>query len=187
MARFRDGDGDRGGDVCTFTPSAFLRVPFEAGNFDRDPTAERMNLAIECDDELKAFATAFDAWVVKYLAEHSERIFKRRMSLEQVRGSYSSCLKPPPEGKDYPPTIKTKIDVSGTRAVRCWDETTGEQTTAPKQWRNTSIRPRLLFSHLWIMGAQCGAVVKVTDVQVGDTAAVDGSTTAARVVVNPFK
>jgi hypothetical protein len=72
------------------------------------------------------------------------------------------------------------MDVApGAGAVRCWGKTTGEQMSAPAQWRNMTVRPRLLFSHLWIMGAQFGVVVKVTDVQLGDA--------ADRVVSNPFE
>jgi hypothetical protein len=77
VAKLRS-NGD--GSVCVYTPDSFLRIPFEPGTFDKDPKASRVNLAIECDTDLRSFIESFDDWVVKHLAEHSERIFKKRMT-----------------------------------------------------------------------------------------------------------
>ena len=169
------------GNFCTFTPKNYLRVPFEPSVFDKDPTAQRLNLVLECDCELHEEIAAFDAWIVKYIAENSERILKRSMSIEQVRAGYSSCLKAAPAGKNFNQTLKTKIDVGGNGAVRCWSAVDGAAVDVPSEWRVFKVKPLLHFSHLWIMGAQFGVVIKVTDVEIGEDLA------AAPVVTNPVK
>ena len=70
-------------------------------------------------------------------------------------------------GKKYKPTLKTKIDLDGRNAVRCWN-TDGESVSSPLIWKNLKLKPRLIFSHLWIMGNQFGVVVRVSDAQLAD-------------------
>ena len=84
------------GNKCAYTPPTdHARIPFEPSTFDKDPTARRLNLVLECDEELQAEIKSFDAWIIQYLTEHSERILKKTMTAEQVAAGYSSCLKAP--------------------------------------------------------------------------------------------
>ena len=174
------------GSKCAYTPSAgHVRVPFEPSTFDKDPAASRLNLVLECDEELQAEIKSFDAWLIQYLTEHSERILKKAMTSEQVEAGYSRCLKAPvkvpPAGKKYKPTLKTKIDLDGRYAVRCWN-TDGESVSPPHIWKNLKLKPKLIFSHLWIMGNQFGVVVRVTDAQLADYDPDEDV-----VMVNPFE
>ena len=146
------------GDL-THTPNSFLRVPFVPSTFDKDPLATRLSLVIECDEEMHKYALALDEWAISYLATHSERIFKKSMTVEQVRVNYNSLLK---QQAGYAPTLKCKIDTEGRRGVCCWNES-GEQLPHPEHWRQFAVKPKLHFSHLWIMGAQYGIVVQMTD------------------------
>ena len=166
------------GKHCVYTPESYLRVVFEPGSFDKDPTAQRLNLVLECDDDFQAQIKAFDVWFVEYLTINSERLLKRKMSPEQVADGYCSCVKLPPGGKSFQPTLKTKIDLDGLGAIRCWD-TNGASITMPYTWRGLRVKPRLNFSHLWIMGAQFGVVLKITDVEIA-------CSDVPEVVVNPF-
>jgi hypothetical protein len=174
------------GNKCAYTPPTdHVRIPFEPSTFDKDPTARRLNLVLECDEELQAEIKAFDAWIIQYLTEHSERILKKTMTAEQVAAGYSSCLKAPvkvpPSGKKYKPTLKTKIDLDGRYAVRCWN-TDGESVSSPHTWKNLKLKPRIIFSHLWIMGNQFGVVVRITDAQL---AGYDPDEDV--IMVNPFR
>ena len=166
------------GKHCIYTPDSYLRVVFEPGSFDKDPTAQRLNLVLECDDDFHAQIKAFDLWIVEYLTANSERLLKRKMSQEQVLNGYCSGVKLPTEGKSFQPTLKTKIDLEGQGAIRCWD-TTGASISMPCTWRGLKVKPRLNFSHLWIMGAQFGVVLKITDVEIA-------CSDVPEVVVNPF-
>ena len=64
--------------------------------------------------------------------------------------------------------------------VCCWNES-GEQVPHPEDWRQFAVKPKLHFSHLWIMGAQYGIVVQMTD------ALMTPSESAPAVRENPFK
>ncbi len=171
--KLRCGDGE-----LSHTTAAHLRVPFEPSTFDKDPAATRLSLAIECDEALEKYVGDIDAWLIKCLSDHSERIFKRVLSPEQVKANYNSCLK---QVAGYPSTLKCKIDKQGRKGVCCWAPT-GEQLPLPDNWREFSVKPKLHFSHLWIVGAQYGLVVQMTDAELVPR---ESSKAAAR--ENPFK
>ena len=67
-----------GGDPCILMLKQHLRSPFDASTFDKDPAATRLNLQISLDDPIVVEQLqAFEAWLLDYLAQHSERIFKK--------------------------------------------------------------------------------------------------------------
>jgi len=165
IARVSNADGS---DVIV-TPKDAMRGPFDPSTFDKDPKAQRINLTLEVSDlDLQATLVDFDSHMLRYLADNSERIFKRPMSLEQVEAGYNNCLY---RGKgNYAPTLKTKIDISGPRALRCWSPKGERLSEYPKDWRSVRVRPVIHFSHLYTMGTQFGVVVKVSDVQIAEVA-----------------
>lgn len=160
IARIRDGDGD-----LDLIPGVSMRSPFAAGTFDKDPTATRLNLSLVVDDsEFLQNLQQFDNWMVEYLAANSERLFKREMSESQIRMGYSPVLREPTK-EGLCPLLKTKLDTEGRYAVCCWDEA-GAGLPPPESWAGLRLEPRLHFSHLWIMGAQFGVVIRLTDAKI---------------------
>jgi len=154
LASIRDDDGD-----LVFQPDEFLRVVFEPSAFG-DTDSQRMNLVIETSPAIQEEFARLDETLIGYIAEHSERLFKKRHTVEQVRAAYSSCVR---HSEKYPATLKTKVDVgTGKYAVVCWDED-GNQVETPESWRHFLIRPRLHVTHLWVMGSAFGPVVRLTD------------------------
>ena len=159
IARICDGDAP----LVLMTDT--LRSPFNAGTFDRDPTATRLNLQLAVDNEsLLQTLQGFDSWVVEYLAQHSERIFKRNLSREQVQLGYTSVLRQPAK-EGHSPLLRVKLDTENRYAVCCWDQS-GEGIAPPDNWAGLYLQPRLHFSHLWIMGSQFGVVVRLTDAKI---------------------
>ena len=155
IASIMDGDGD-----LVFQPKEYLRMPFEPSAFDKSER-ERLNLMFETTTPILEAFERLDEWLIQYIAEHSERILKKRFSLDQVRANYSSCIRMSEKG--YPATLKTKLDLgTGKHAVFCWDDD-GNQVDTPKSWCQCLIRPRLHVTHLWMMGNACGPVVRLTD------------------------
>ena len=143
----------------------FCTTPFGPSNFDKDPLATRQNLELRITPQLEAWFTQVDEWMVSYLFEHSERIFKKQLTLEQVRESYHPTLK---RQGDYPPLLRTKINSTGRQACRYWtvDQQKRDQ---PEDWRSAEMRPMLHLSHLWLMGRECGLVVNATDLLVRES------------------
>ena len=70
-----------GGEKIYITPSAVpLRMPFGPSNFDKTP-AVRQNLEFCATPEVFEYFTALDTWMKDYIMCHSERIFKKQLSI----------------------------------------------------------------------------------------------------------
>ena len=83
------------------------------------------------------------------------------MTADQVRDSYSSCIRHSDKG--YMPTLKTKVDLGDSKHSLCVWDADGNQLDKPESWRNRLITPRLHVTHLWWMGSNFGPVVRLTD------------------------
>ena len=172
-ARIKTASGNR----VVYTPDCYLNVAFEPSLFDKSKVADarRLNLFLEhIDRSVEEAIKNFELWIVEYLQQNSERLLKRSLTPAQAKLGFSSCLSVSDKG--YSTTLKTKIDVAGTRKVVCWDAEGKEMSALPERWKNVMVRPRLLLSHLWAMGQQFGVVIQVTDVEV-----------AAKAHTNPFQ
>ena len=152
-----------GPDRCNYTFSEPTRCPFGPSNFDKDPNATRQNLDIRVSGDAAAFFEGLDAWAIDYICAHSERLFKKSLSLAQVKDMYHPCVRKAP---GYEPLLRTKFNAAGTRgACRFWT-VGGEQREAPVVWREAEVTPHVHVSHLWMMGGSCGLVVNVCDLLV---------------------
>ena len=121
---------------CLFPPS----------NFDKDESATRMSVHFELNEELEQFFNEFDTWAKGYLQQHSERIFGKQLSEQQVEASYCSCVK---SGKG----VKLKINMaSSPRPARFWNAD-GSERGFPDDWA-TSFALKIKVSHLWILGSK---------------------------------
>ena len=92
-----------------------VRAPFGPTRFDKAQTTGLQNLEFRCNPEILQWFARFDEWAITYLAdpEHSERIFKKKLTREQVIKMYHS---PVSQKRDYPALLRTKInlDIGGT-------------------------------------------------------------------------
>ena len=154
-----------GADRCHFTFPGPSSAPFGPSNFDKDPAATRQNLDIRVSGETADWFEGLDAWAVDYLCAHSERLFKKNLSLAQVRDLYHPCLRKAP---GYDPLLRCKYNVPGTRgACRFWTAD-GQEREPPSDWREAELTPHVHVSHLWLMGGSCGLVVNVSDLLVAE-------------------
>ena len=87
IASIKDSDGD-----LVVQPDEHFRIPFEPSVFG-ETESERRNLVIETQSELLEEFARLDEWLIRYIAEHSERFFKKRLTVDQVRAAYSSCVR----------------------------------------------------------------------------------------------
>ena len=146
-----------GAQRMLYTSGVYCTVPFPPSNFDKDPAATRLNLELRVPPLLETFFDSVDTWAVGYLTTHSERIFAKKLSAEQVKESYHPMLK---RSGDYPALLRTKLDTAGRRACKYWTAAQ-QKRDAPEDWRSSEVRPQLHISHLWIMGRECGIVCNV--------------------------
>ena len=96
-----------GAERCSYTFAEPTRCPFGPSNFDKDPAASRQNLDIRVSGGAAEFFEGLDDWAVDYLCAHSERLFKKSLSLAQVKDMYHPCLRKAP---GYDPLLRTKYN-----------------------------------------------------------------------------
>ena len=94
-----------GVDRYNYTFATPTSCPFGPSNFDKDPAATRQNLDIRVSGDAAEFFDGLDAWAVDYLCAHSERLFKKKLTLAQVKDMYHPCLRKAP---GYDPLLRTK-------------------------------------------------------------------------------
>ena len=131
---------DKDGKRVHFTLGSRLEpctTPFGASSWN-DENASRKTLDFHLTDEQAAEFDAFDEWAISHLAEHSERIFKKKLTTEQVAQHYRS---PVIRRDDYRPHLRCKINTVGSHACRAWSET-DERRELPEDLRGTSRDPR---------------------------------------------
>ena len=144
LANIKGGEGN----ALEYLAEEFLSIPFEPSTFIESATS-RKDLVINITEDMRKELTRLDAMLIVYISEHSERLLKKRLTLEQVRAAYSPCVR---TAKDYPPSIKTKVELGdGKYVVACWDDC-GESIGIPSPWRDFLIKPRIVVSNLWIFG-----------------------------------
>jgi len=149
-----------GAERCNYTFAEPTQCPFGPSNFDKDAAATRQNLDIRVSGAAAEFFDGLDAWAIDYICAHSERLFKKSLSLAQVKDMYHPCL------PGYDPLLRTKYNTPGNRgACRFWTAG-GEEREAPVDWREAEVTPHVHVSHLWMMGGSCGLVVNVCDLLV---------------------
>jgi hypothetical protein len=135
-----------------------LSTPFGATSFGEEQT-NRKTIEYRLPPQWLEQFQLFDVWAVKYLAEHSERLFKKLLTPDQVREMYKPCVS---QRGSYPGTLRCKINIGGSTAVRCWNAL-DQRMAIPDDFRGYELLPRVHISHMWIMSRECGFVLNVHD------------------------
>ena len=109
----------KSGSVPWVRLPAGLRAPFGATSW-QDEQTDRRNLDLtDMTEELVNWLTRLDAWAVDSAFHECERLFKKKLSRDEIAGMYTPILKP---GKgDWPPTLRLKCNTAGSKVVRCWE------------------------------------------------------------------
>ena len=139
-----------------------LSTQWGPSSFDQNSLSTRCNFDFMCDDNLTAILKSIDDWARAYIEKHSQRIFGKELTAAQVMDSYKPALV---ERGSYPSQSRCKINLGGSRAVRCWDES-GKPRELPDDWKGCKFVAKVNLSHLWIMSKEFGFVFNITDLQV---------------------
>ena len=138
-----------------------VSTPFGATSFNDEATSRKtieFNLTEEQEEQFKRF----DEWAIGYLSEHSERLFKKKLTPDQVREGYRS---PVTKKGSYRGHLRCKINSSGTTMARCWNME-DKRREMPADLRNHEMVPRINVSHLWMMSREYDWVLQVNDLMV---------------------
>ena len=161
----------RGAKTCSFSASGAkhvltigsrgepLSTPFGATSYGEEQT-DRKTVDFRLTAPHLAYFTALDEWCIQYVFDNSERIFSKKYSLEQCRDNYKPSIR---QQGSYPASLRCKVNVGGSGAVRCWD-VLSQRCPLPDEWRNYELVPRVHVSHIWVMGNRdYGLVINVLD------------------------
>ena len=134
------------------------KTPFGATTFNNEVSSQKtieFNLTDGEVDQVQGLVE----WLADYLSKHSERIFRKPMSREQV---FETIRHPVTQRGGYQPHIRCKIRPS---SVRVWDSD-GKSRSLPSELRQYNLAPRITIEKLWIMSRECGLVLQVTDLMI---------------------
>jgi hypothetical protein len=135
-----------------------LTSPFGASSFS-DETTSRKTIEYRLPPTWVDYFDSFDSWAVTYLTCNSERLFGKPLTIEQVRDSYKPCVT---RRGNYQPTLRCKLNIAGTSAVRCWTPLE-QRMGVPEDFRGYEMVPRVSALHLWCMNREFGFVFQVND------------------------
>ena len=117
-------------------------------------------------EDLDVWLKGLNEHVIKYVTKHSTRLFKAKMSEDQVRAQITSLLKPGKNG--YGDLLRCKINIAGSNAIRVWgrgEDGTLQRRELPSEdvWRNATLECVCNLSSLWVHAKAIGLVLTITD------------------------
>jgi len=157
-----------GKDPVIWLPAASMTVAYEPGVFSGEDVS-RVNLCLRPPEDIQDQLSRLDGFVVSFVAANSERLLGKALTEEQALARYQPTLRISEKG--YAPTMKCKMNVSGKNVCRVWQ---GKQSREPPEtWAGASVSVRLWLKSLYIMGANFGCTIDVTDVSINQEATRD--------------
>ena len=134
----------------------YCEIPFEPSAFG-DPEANRVTLCFTPSETLCTQIEQLDQWCIDAVSANPS-LLGISLTSEQVIDRYISSVKT--NEKNYQ-TLRAKMNKSGRYALQ-WYDTEKEKRSQPDTWRGCSIRPRLVFKGLWVMGKDFGSIIECT-------------------------
>ena len=94
----------------------------------------------------------------QYLVKHAARLFNGKpVNYKPLRVTIRY---------DYPPLFRCKINTSGHKACKVWDDD-NERCDTPEDLRDYSlVGVRVHFRSLWLMGDSCGITADIIDLRI---------------------
>ena len=142
-------------------PESSLTVAYEPGVFSGEEVS-RVNICFRLQSDVEDELVQLDEWVVKQATSHSERLFGKALSEEQVRAKYQPALKTSDKG--YPPVLRAKMNISGKGVVKIWQDKKAREP--PNPWSGCAVNGRLLLKSLYLMGGNFGCTFEVSDLEI---------------------
>jgi hypothetical protein len=153
-----------------------LRTRFGASTFDKvDVPRRNLDFDLEEGETLERLK-AIDTWAIEYLTAHSERLLKKKLSRAEVENGYSPLVRTYGSCS----SVKTKINIRGSRAATYWDDKGAQINECPAEgtWQDFSYTVQCALPQLWIMQGTFGLLLEATALCLQAPAAVNPFTKA---------
>ena len=141
-----------------WSSAEWLKILWHPSGF-KDPDARRVSLSLEADEGIKTLFRGVEEHLVRSLAALSikdSRLFGKVLTETEVKERFLSCLKTNARCDAF---LKTKMDWD---RVRIWGPK-GEKLEDPGDLTGRECKVRCELRQVWLMTAQCGLLVEVTD------------------------
>ena len=136
-----------------------MRPAFEPSAYGGETDAARLTLNFRVPAEIEPDVASLDEWIVQYCAEHSQRLFGKPLSGDQIAAMYNSPVK---RHERYGTSLRCKYVASGLGKTRFWDAE-GKSRGVPESWKASDITPRLRVASLWWVGKEFGVTMTLDD------------------------
>ena len=158
------GDCKQGRGACDVDTSS-VKPLFQPSSFNSDNLG-RKSLCLSAPPEVMAEAASLDEWAVGYAKHHSERLFGKALTIDQVKERYMGVVK---THDKYPAYLKVKIAVDLRNQPLYW---TPEKTKRgpPEDWVESELMCQFKITGFWFMAASFGLSVQLANAQVTDAA-----------------
>ena len=134
-------------------PSAFKSV-------SGDSTG-KLSLCLSGDDTVMAEAQQLDAWAISYATQHSDRLFGKILTTDQVTDRYNGVYK---KAEKYASFLKIKIGTD-RNAPNYWDSEK-QKRDAPEDFTSCQLNCRVRLMGFWFMNTSFGLSCQLADAQV---------------------
>ena len=102
---------------------------------------------------MKELFGKLDVYMASYVEQNTNRLFRGKAM------TYKPALQ---QKEDYEPLLRCKINVGGSRGCKFWTQL-GTRASAPEDFKECILTPRIHIRGLWIMAGECGLQLEVTD------------------------
>jgi hypothetical protein len=138
---------------------------FEPSSFN--DAAARKTLCISAPAEVMEEALRLDAWAKSYAYQHSERLFGKVLTADQISERFVGVVK---TSEKYPPYLKVKIAADLRNQPLYW---TAEKTKRepPTCWVGSELLCQFKIAGFWFMASSFGLSVQLANAQVNEEVA----------------
>jgi hypothetical protein len=149
------------GQPALWTLKSGVKPLFAPNSFSGDANAKK-SLCLTVPAEVMDEAVALDDWAVKYAQVHSERLFGKALTLDQIKERYVGVVR---SHEKYPSYVKVKIATDLRNQPIYW---TPEKTKRgpPEEWLNCELMCQFKIVSFWFMSSQFGLSVQLANAQV---------------------
>ena len=126
-------------------------------------TSGRLSLCLKSTEDLLREAQLIDEWAIQYAAADSERLFGKKLSLDQVKDRYNGIFK---QSDKYDPFVKVKV-ASDKGAPTYWSpEKT--QRGPPEDFTLCSLQCHVRLVGFWFMQTSWGLTAQLSSALVAE-------------------
>ena len=143
-----------------FAPSAYKGVTGDSSG--------RLSLCLNAGPDVMSQAESLDQWAISYCTLHSDRLFGKALTQDQVADRYNSIVK---RSDKYPPFLKLKI--STERGAPTYWDANKQSRPAPENWPACQMLCRAKLIGFWFMGNSFGLSVQLQDAQILEESSVE--------------